>query len=70
MIQGMEELIPQAKALGALNVTISGAGPTVLLVSDREKDFSSLLPLLEGKGIHARIIPLRPVCDGAAIIER
>ena len=70
LIQGMEELIPQPKALGALNVTISGAGPTVLLVSDREKDFSSLLPLLEGKGFHARIIPLRPVCEGAAIIER
>lgn len=69
LIVGMEEIIPAAKALGALNVTISGAGPTILLVSDGEKDFSSLQTVLTNKGINARIVALHPVHEGAAIIE-
>lgn len=70
LITGMEELIPAAKALGALNVTISGAGPTILMVSEGEKDFSSLQTLLKDKGVNARIVALHPVDEGAAIIER
>ena len=69
LITGMEELIPQAKALSALNVTISGAGPTILLVSDGEKDFSPLLALLEQKGVTAKIMALHPVNEGAALLE-
>ena len=69
LITGMEELIPQAKALGALNVTISGAGPTILLVSDGEKDFSPLLALLAQKGVTAKIMALHPVNEGAALME-
>jgi homoserine kinase len=69
LIKGMEELIPQAKALGALNVTISGAGPTILLVSDGEKDFSSLADLLKEKGVTAKITALHPVNKGAEMIE-
>ena len=69
LITGMEELIPQAKALGALNVTISGAGPTILLVSDGEKDFSPLLALLAQKGVIAKIMALHPVNEGAALLE-
>ncbi len=69
LITGMEEIIPAAKALGALNVTISGAGPTILLVSDGKKDFSSLAALLQEKGVTAKIIELHPVREGAAIIE-
>ena len=69
LIKGMEELIPQAKALGALNVTISGAGPTILLVSDGEKDFSSLADLLKEKGVTAKITVLHPVNKGAEMIE-
>ena len=68
LITGMEELIPQAKALGALNVTISGAGPTILLVSDGEKDFSSLKNLLAEKGVQADIRALHPVDEGAAVL--
>ena len=69
LITGMEEIIPAAKALGALNVTISGAGPTILLVSDGEKDFSSLAALLQEKGVTAKITELHPVREGAAITE-
>lgn len=69
LIIGMEELIPQAKALGALNVTISGAGPTILLVSDGERDFTPLLSLLEEKGVAANITALHPVAEGAALIK-
>ena len=69
LITGMEELIPQAKALGALNVTISGAGPTILLVSDGEKSFSPLLALLAQKGVIAKIMALHPVNEGAALLE-
>lgn len=69
LITGMEELIPVAKALGALNVTISGAGPTILLVSDGEKDFSPLQELLAEKGVTAKITALHPVNEGAVVIE-
>lgn len=69
LIKGMEEIIPQAKKLGALNVVISGAGPTILLVSDEEKDFSSLAEVLQKYGITASITALRPVNEGAVIIE-
>lgn len=69
LITGMEELIPQAKALGALSVTISGAGPTVLLVSDGERDFSPLSALLAQKGVTAKITALHPVQEGAALLE-
>lgn len=69
LIKGMEELIPQAKALGALNVTISGAGPTILLVSDGEKDFSPLADILQQNGVTAKITALHPVETGAELIE-
>lgn len=69
LIKGMEELVPAAKALGALNVTISGAGPTILLVSDGEKDFSSLQELLTKYDVRAKITPLHPVKEGAALVE-
>lgn len=69
LIKGMEELIPQAKALGALNVTISGAGPTILLVSDGEKDFSPLADFLQEQGVTAKITALHPVSKGAEMID-
>lgn len=69
LIKGMEEIIPAAKALGALNVTISGAGPTILLVSDGEKDFSSLQEILNKYDVKAKIMALHPVCEGASLIN-
>ena len=70
LIKGMDEIIPKAKELGALNVTISGAGPTILLVSDKEIDFSPLQKILQNKGVTARITALHPVNAGAEMIER
>ena len=69
LIKGMDEIVPQAKALGALNVTISGAGPTILIVSDGEKDFSSLQDILTKHGVTAKITPLRPVNEGAVLVN-
>ena len=69
LILGMEEIIPKAKELGALNVVISGAGPTILLVSDGEKDFSSLTEILSQKGVRATITALHPMAEGAAILK-
>ena len=68
LIKGMEEIIPAAKALGALNVTISGAGPTILIVSDGEKDFTSLQDILAKYHVTAEIKPLRPVNEGASLV--
>lgn len=70
LITGMDEIIPKAKKMGALNVTISGAGPTILLVSDKEIDFSPLQEILQSKGVKARITALHPVNAGAEMIER
>ncbi len=69
LIKGMEEVIPEAKALGALAVTISGAGPTLLLVSEGPKDFSSLAALLRRRGVEAQIRELHPVCAGAELLR-
>ena len=68
LIKGMDEIIPAAKALGALNVTISGAGPTILIVSDGEKDFTSLQEILSKYDVTAKITALHPVNEGAAIV--
>ncbi|MBO5366422.1 MAG: homoserine kinase [Peptococcaceae bacterium] len=68
LIKGMDEIVPAAKALGALNVTISGAGPTILIVSDGKKDFSSLQDILTKHGVTARITALQPVNEGAALV--
>lgn len=70
LIVGMEEITTAAKELGALNVTISGAGPTILVVSDGPHDFSSLQPILTEKAVKAKIVALKPVCDGAVIVNR
>ncbi len=68
LIKGMDEIIPAAKALGALNVTISGAGPTILIVSDGEKDFTPLHDILAKHGVTAKITPLHPVNTGAELV--
>lgn len=68
LIKGMDEIIPAAKSLGALNVTISGAGPTILIVSDGEKDFSALQEILKKHDVTADIVKLHPVNEGAALI--
>lgn len=69
LIKGMEEIIPAAKALGALNVTISGAGPTILIVSDGEKDFSSLQEILNKHGVTGKITALSPSKEGATLVN-
>ena len=68
LIKGMNEIIPAAKSLGALNVVISGAGPTILIVSGGEKDFSPLYDILAKYGVNAEIKALHPVSDGAMLI--
>ena len=70
LIKGMEEIIPAAKALGALNVTISGAGPTILVVSDAPHDYSSLQDILSKEGVQAKIVDLRPTNEGAVVVNR
>lgn len=67
LIVGMEEITELAKSLGALNVVISGAGPTLLIVSPKGCDFTPLLPLLEAKGAKGRLLALQPVLQGALL---
>lgn len=70
LIVGMEEIVPMARELGAWGVIISGAGPTLLLVSDKGKDFTPLVKFLKTKGVNARLKVVRPVNDGAEITEQ
>ena len=44
-------------------------GPTILIVSDGEKDFSSLQDILTKHGVTAKITPLRPVNEGAVLVN-
>lgn len=69
LIAGMDEVVAQAKEDGALNVTISGAGPALLITSDGEKDFSAVAEILQRKGVQAKVLALRSDFQGAALVE-
>lgn len=68
LIVGMDEIEQAAQKLGAKSVVISGAGPSLLVVSDKAIDFSSLADILTYKGTSGRVLHLQPVTDGAALV--
>ena len=68
LITGMDEIVSYAKKQGALNVTISGAGPTILVLSEGQKDFSGVLSILQNNGVTGRLLPLMPINQGAAMV--
>ena len=68
LICAMPQIEEAALALGAKSVVISGAGPTLLIVSDHEVDFAPLADILKQQGTSGRVVNLKPVSDGAALV--
>ena len=68
LICAMTEIEQAAKAMGAKNVVISGAGPTLLIVSDALLDFAPLAEILSAHGESGRVLALAPVDEGAALV--
>lgn len=68
LICAMTEIKHLALQLGAKSVVISGAGPTLLIISDRYIDFSPLTEVLKQQGTSGRVLSLQPVLNGAALV--
>ncbi|WP_334076006.1 MULTISPECIES: homoserine kinase [Paenibacillus] len=73
LVPGMARILDEAPRYGALGAALSGAGPTILALTDRNnqrgeelKDF--LLRVLDSEGISAKTLWLKPCTHGAAEI--
>ncbi|MEI7025257.1 homoserine kinase [Paenibacillus sp. y28] len=74
LIPGMEKILNEADRHGALGVALSGAGPTLLTLVDRQstrkKELEAfLVDTLRAEGIRAATLWLKPDADGAVMIE-
>ncbi|OEH84417.1 homoserine kinase [Desulfuribacillus stibiiarsenatis] len=69
LIPGMNEVIENAKAAGALGVVLSGAGPTILaLTTDDSKQVQTVMKeVFEAHGVKCNIRVLKPILSGAKI---
>ncbi|RAP77880.1 homoserine kinase [Paenibacillus montanisoli] len=72
LIPGMAEILEQATGRGALGVALSGAGPTLLTLVDRNSPRkaeleSFLIHTLKDHGIHAETMWLKPCVHGPEI---
>lgn len=68
LICAMPEIERAALALGAKSVVISGAGPTLLIVSDQVVDFTPLAEILKQRGTSGHVLSLQPVLNGAVLV--
>lgn len=70
LVPGMQEVIQAASQAGALNVTLSGAGPTVLALtnSGSEEIGRSMEQAFENAGTSCQIKLLRPAVEGTKIL--
>ncbi len=67
LIKGMKTISQKAAEAGALATVISGAGPTLLLVSDYELPAEKIAPVLQQLAINGRILSLKPSLVGAEV---
>ncbi|MGN8772232.1 homoserine kinase [Paenibacillus barengoltzii] len=70
LVPGMARILEEATAHGALGAALSGAGPTLLCLTDcrqgADKQLESfLLEVLNGEGISAQTMRLKPCTSGA-----
>lgn len=70
LIPGMNDVISEALKAGALNVTLSGAGPTVIALTDGTNQMvkEAMETTFNKAGVSCQIKELKPTVDGARII--
>jgi homoserine kinase len=69
----MSDILAQAEHHGALGVALSGAGPTLLALLDKKEGRGAelerfMLDTLQGHGIEADTMRLKPSADGATVL--
>lgn len=70
LVPGMEKVLAEASQYGALGAALSGAGPTILALVDREslrhEELEAfMLEVMSSSGIEARTLWLEPDLEGA-----
>ena len=65
LMPGIEEAKAIALEKGAMAALVSGAGSTMLIVSDKDIDFSETTKALEEKGFGAQLLEVAPINEGA-----
>lgn len=73
LVPGMETILKEAPRYGALGAALSGAGPTMLALVDRESGSresleSFMLDVFAREGIEARAMWLKPEAEGVQIL--
>ncbi|MDF2723253.1 MAG: homoserine kinase [Paenibacillus sp.] len=73
LVPGMSDILAQAEHHGALGVALSGAGPTLLALLDKKEGRGAelerfMLDTLQGHGIEADTMRLKPSADGATVL--
>ena len=69
MIPGLEEVIAQARDMEVLGIALSGAGPSIIIFHQEEKepDCTPLVQILENHQVFSVIYSLKPVQQGVII---
>lgn len=73
LVPGMSDILEQAEEHGALGIALSGAGPTLLALLDRESGRGAelerfLTDTLKRHGIEADTMRLKPCAEGATVL--
>ncbi len=69
LMPGVEEAKAIALRLGALAVLVSGAGSTMLILSDAQRDFSESQQALEKLGYGSELIEVAPIATGVQVYK-
>ncbi|WP_068499995.1 homoserine kinase [Paenibacillus kribbensis] len=72
LVPGMTEILQDAHHHGALGVALSGAGPTLLALTDRRENRKAelvqyLTDTMSKQGINASVLKLRPESEGVKV---
>ena len=74
LVPGMSKILAEATSHGALGIALSGAGPTMIALVDRndsrvEELSAYLVQTMKAEGISASCYPLNPVAEGVQLLE-
>lgn len=69
LMPGIQEAKEIALEKGALAALVSGAGSTMLILSDAKRDFSETLKALEQKRVSGQLIEVAPIATGVQCFE-
>lgn len=69
LMPGIEDAKKVALEKGALAAIVSGAGSTMLILSDRARDFSATVSTLSKQNIASHLLEVAPIRDGVQVYK-